>query len=247
MRFPGIGVIFAGALAVNGYAWANTAGEVAESSPQPSELSTWNPEAPATGPIQLIVSVPEQRVSVYEGGRLIAISPVSTGRKGFSTPTGVFSILQKRKRHRSNIYRGASMPFMQRLTWSGIALHASNQVPDYPASHGCVRLPPEFAEKLFGFTEMGAHVVVSGGEPTPVEINHSNLFQPIPLKRPDALEARLTEADRSHNASPPVRILVTRRTGRELLRDVQSLLKDLSFDPGELDGRMGKEEVVREN
>lgn len=241
MRFAGIGVIAAGVLAMGGYAWANTVGDVAASPSEPLELPTWNPDAPATGPVQLIVSVPEQRVSVYESGRLIANSPVSTGQEGFSTPTGVFSILQKKKHHRSNIYSGAPMPFMQRLTWSGIALDASNQVPDYPASHGCVRLPPEFAKKLFGFTEMGAHVVISGTESAPLEISHPNLLQPIPLKRPVTAEAGSTKTERSVNANPPVRILVTRRTGRELVHDVQRLLKGLGFEPGELDGWMGRD------
>ena len=203
MRFAGIGIIVAGVLAMGGFAKANTADEVPARPPEPLELPSWNPDAPATGPVQLIVSVPEQRVSVYVGGRLIANSPVSTGQEGFSTPTGVFSILQKKKFHWSNIYSGAPMPFMQRLTWSGIALHASNQVPDYPASHGCVRLPPEFAKKLFGFTEMGAHVVVSGGETTPLEINHRTLFQPIPLHLPTATEARIVVAESQRsNANP---------------------------------------------
>lgn len=289
-------------MSLGGHVSANTTGDGTTSPSTPLELPSWTPDAPATEPIHLIVSVPEQRVNVYAGGKLIAYSPVSTGREGNSTPTGVFSILEKKKFHRSNIYSNAPMPFMQRLTWSGIALHASDQVPNYPASHGCVRLPPAFAKKLFGFTAVGAHVIVSSRETTPVEISHSSLFQPVPLRVPVTagtiahrisdlvslegaptygaiaeniafagalnrsagvikpetpplvaesfaevsnpsdmgVEVEPTDAVRNRNVSP-VRILVTRRTGRELVRDVQTLLKDLGFDPGKVDGWMGRD------
>jgi peptidoglycan hydrolase-like protein with peptidoglycan-binding domain len=263
MRSVGVGIVVAGALALCGPAWANAA--------KPAKGATspiWNRDAPADEPIHLIVSVPNQRVDVYVGGKLVANSPVSTGRKSHPTPTGVFSILQKKRHHRSNIYSRAPMPFMQRLTWSGVALHASNQVPDYPASHGCVRLPPEFAKKLFRFTEIGAHVIISGGETTLAEISHPNLFQPAPRHppaattagsqssaagtpsievasadalRPHDIGAKTQPADAEARNASPVRILVTRRTGRELVRDVQTLLKELGHDPGELDGWMGRD------
>src|SRR5690606_8804076 len=103
--------------------------------------------------------------------------PISSGQPGHRTPTGVFSILQKARYHESNIYSGAPMPFMQRLTWSGIALHAG-QLPGYPASHGCIRLPYQFAQRLFGLTRIGARVVVSHDPVAPVAIAHERL--PVP-------------------------------------------------------------------
>ncbi len=136
------------------------------------------------GPVQMIVSLPEQRVRVYKNGEMVTSSPVSTGKKGYSTPAGVFSILQRKKRHYSNLYDSAPMPYMQRLTWSGIALHGSGHVPRYPASHGCVRLPHKFARDLFRFSRRGAHVVVTDHNAAPVDIEHANLFQPMALEDP---------------------------------------------------------------
>ena len=101
-------------------------------------------------PLQIVVSLNEQKLNIFRGEEVIASSKVSSGKPGHSTPTGIFSILHKKKFHRSNIYSGAPMPWMQRLTWTGIALHESNSVPNYPASHGCVRLPAAFAKELFG-------------------------------------------------------------------------------------------------
>jgi lipoprotein-anchoring transpeptidase ErfK/SrfK len=117
----------------------------------------WKPERAQAGAVEIVVSIPLQRVYVYRGGTLIGLSTVSTGKKGHRTPTGSFTILQKRPRHFSNLYNNAPMPFMQRLTWDGIALHAG-QIPGHPASHGCVRLPLAFARHLFGVTQLGASV-----------------------------------------------------------------------------------------
>src|ERR1700723_447910 len=108
----------------------------------------WFPERSETGPIIAIVSIPDQRVYVYRNGVRVAASSCSTGKLGHRTPTGVFKILQKDKDHHSSTYNNAPMPYMNRLTWSGIALHAG-QLPGYPASHGCVRLPKEFAAREF--------------------------------------------------------------------------------------------------
>lgn len=129
-------------------------------------------------PLQIIVSRKDQSLRVYRGAQMIAASNVSTGKRGHSTPTGIFSILEKRRQHFSNIYDSAPMPYMQRLTWSGIALHESNSVPSYPASHGCVRMPGQFARDLFAMTERGAHVVIAEREATPMPISHPFLFQP---------------------------------------------------------------------
>ena len=125
----------------------------------------WQPELADQGAVEIVVSIPLQRAYVYRGGTLIGVTTVSTGRRGHETPTGTFSILQKRREHYSNLYNNAPMPFMQRLTWDGIALHAG-QIPGRPASHGCVRLPLDFARQLFGVTEVGASVHILDRSPS---------------------------------------------------------------------------------
>ena len=127
------------------------------------------------GPLILAVSVNKQQVKVYDANGLFTQSPVSTGMKDHATPMGVFSVIQKQKYHRSNIYSGAPMPFMQRITWSGIALHAG-VLPGYPASHGCIRMPPGFAVKMYGLTRMGARVVITPGEVAPSSFTHPLLM-----------------------------------------------------------------------
>src|ERR1700739_4411033 len=117
----------------------------------------WEPEVSPTGPVVIIVSVPEQTLYVYRNGVRIGRSTVSTGKPGHVTPTGVFTILEKEVHHRSNLYHGAPMPYMERVTWGGVALHAG-QLPGYPASHGCVRLPMDFADKLYTVTQTGTTV-----------------------------------------------------------------------------------------
>ena len=130
----------------------------AERELRPGEFD-WAPERSLAGPVLVVVSIDEQRAWVYRGGVRIATTTVSTGRPGFDTPTGVFTILQKEKMHHSNLYDDAPMPFMQRLTWDGVALHAG-RIPGHPASHGCVRLPAEFARRLYDVTYHGGTVVV---------------------------------------------------------------------------------------
>jgi lipoprotein-anchoring transpeptidase ErfK/SrfK len=123
------------------------------------------------GPLIINVSIEQQKVRVYDSNGLFAESPVSTGMKGHATPMGVFSIIQKHKLHHSNIYSGAPMPFMQRITWSGVAMHAG-VLPGYPASHGCIRMPIAFAQKMWNWTKMGARVVVTPGEISPASFSH---------------------------------------------------------------------------
>lgn len=135
----------------------------------------WFPERSPGGPIVIVVSIPEQKVHVYRNGIRIAASTCSTGKKGHETPTGVFTILQKDKDHRSATYDGAAMPNMNRLTWDGIALHAGN-LPGYPASHGCVRLPMEFSELLFGITQLGMTVILADETSFPPEVVHPSLM-----------------------------------------------------------------------
>src|SRR5216110_1822020 len=127
----------------------------------------WHPEISPAGPLMILVSVPEQMMHVYRNGILIGRSTVSTGSKGHDTPGGVFTILEKKETHRSKKYNNAPMPNMQRLTWTGIAMH-SGQLPGYAASHGCIRLPYDFSQLLFATTSRGGTVVVGDGKtPTP--------------------------------------------------------------------------------
>jgi lipoprotein-anchoring transpeptidase ErfK/SrfK len=127
--------------------------------------------AKPVGPLVIAISIERQSLRVFDANGLFAETPVSTGMRGHSTPMGVFSIIQKNKWHRSNIYSGAPMPYMQRITWSGIALHAG-ALPGYPASHGCIRMPMAFATKIWGWTRMGARVIIAPGEISPAEISH---------------------------------------------------------------------------
>jgi hypothetical protein len=127
----------------------------------------WRPELSPSGPLMVLVSIPQQVMNVYRNGILIGRSSVSTGSKGHATPGGVFTILEKKKEHYSKKYDNAPMPNMQRLTWTGIAMHSGN-LPGYPASHGCVRLPYDFSQLLFATTSKGGTVVVGDGKiPTP--------------------------------------------------------------------------------
>lgn len=138
----------------------------------------WKPELSKTGPMVLLVSIPEQRAFVYRNGVAIGASTVSTGKQGHETPTGVFTILQKDAKHHSNLYNNAPMPYMERLTWGGVALHAGN-LPGYPASHGCVRMPLEFAKLLFFETSMGTTVVVAGEKSQQAQLTHPGILAPV--------------------------------------------------------------------
>ena len=145
----------------------------------------WAPDVAPQGPMLLVVNLTTQRLVLYRNGLPIAISTVSSGKSGHVTPTGVFTILQRDVHHRSNVYSNAPMPYMQRLTWQGVALHGGN-LPGYPASHGCVRLPQAFARLLYGETRLGMTVVITQGEATPriaappglVETNPSEVAAP---------------------------------------------------------------------
>jgi hypothetical protein len=131
------------------------------------------------GALQIIISVADQRISVYDNGSLIARSSVSTGVPRHPTPLGVFSVVSKQRWHRSNLYSAAPMPYMQRITWSGIALHAGI-LPGYPASHGCIRLKNDFAIRLWHLTKRGVRVIIASDDAHPVEIANPHLFEPKP-------------------------------------------------------------------
>jgi lipoprotein-anchoring transpeptidase ErfK/SrfK len=128
-------------------------------------------------PIMAIVSIKTQHVTLYDAEGWILRAPVSTGVKGRETPAGIFALLEKNKDHRSNMYDDAEMPNMQRITWNGIALHGG-PLPGYAASHGCVRMPYGFAERLFDKTRLGMRVIISPNDAAPVDISHPVLFQP---------------------------------------------------------------------
>jgi hypothetical protein len=138
----------------------------------------WIGDAVTSGPIVMVVSITEQRAYVYRNGVLIGATTVSTGRPGHLTPTGVFTVLQKQKEHRSTIYDGAPMPYMERLTWGGVALHAGG-LPGYPESHGCIHLPSEFARLLFGISPNGMTVVIGTDATAPERVAHPGYLAPV--------------------------------------------------------------------
>ena len=161
-----------------------TPSEVTEKTEAAKKTETAKKEADKAGPKQpvyIVVSLSDQHASIYDSNGLVTRTRVSTGQAGHRTPTGVFSVIGKERWHRSNIYSGAPMPFMQRITWSGVAMHAG-VVPGYPASHGCIRLPAGFAPQLFGMTKMGARVIVTPRDVAPVEFTHALL--PLPKMQP---------------------------------------------------------------
>ena len=141
----------------------------------------WAPAIAPTGPLLIYVDLSRQQATVYRNGVRIAVSTVSSGKPGHETPTGVFTILQKDADHHSRTYNNAPMPFTQRLTWDGVALHAGG-LPGYPESHGCVHLPLGFAKLLFGITDLGATVVVSGAAADHIRTGGSSVLQPVDEK-----------------------------------------------------------------
>ncbi len=175
----------------------------------------WSERAPsrwpekAKGPVILAVSLADQRLTIWDNGQVVARSPVSTGVAGHETPRGAFTLLQKQRMHRSNIYSNAPMPFMQRITWSGVALHQGH-VTGRPASHGCIRLPADVAKKLFGYTRIGARVIVTDQPVTPAAFEHPKLFsalapEPAPsaLAPPQAEPVRLAALYPAGETDPP--------------------------------------------
>src|SRR5436190_282629 len=191
---------------------AETFTEGVRVSPETVTLKTgeyvWEPERAPEGPLLIVASTTEQVAYVYRNGIRIARSSVSTGRPGHPTPTGVFTILEKEVHHTSSIYKGAEMPYMERVTWGGIALHAGD-LPGYPDSHGCVRLPLEFSKLLFGVTMKGATVIIADEHSAPAETVHPGLFftQSGEESEPEAAGQFDWNPDKS--ASGPVSLLVS--------------------------------------
>lgn len=166
------------------------------------------------GPLAIVVSVAKQRVTLFADGKEVATAPVSTGVAGHETPLGVFAIIAKARYHESNIYSSAPMPYMERITWSGIALH-EGPLPGHAASHGCIRLPGSFAASLFGFTRLGARVIVTRDPVAPVAFSSPRLFVPkkpeeVPVATgsvpvtPVVLAAAQTTGGATSNAAPRI-------------------------------------------
>jgi len=181
-------------------------------SPETVTLKTgqyvWEPERAPEGPLLIVASITEQVAYVYRNGIRIARSSVSTGRPGHRTPTGVFTILEKEVHHTSSIYKGAEMPYMERVTWDGIALHAGD-LPGYPDSHGCVRLPLEFSKLLFGVTMKGATVIIGDEHSAPAETVHPGLFFARSGEESEPIAAGQFEWDPDKSPSGPVSMIVS--------------------------------------
>jgi hypothetical protein len=175
------------AVAAIGVALAIVAAPVAIAKPRTPKAQETAAAPRSDSPLIIVASLRNQRLRVFDVDGEITSSRISSGRPGFATPTGVFSILEKKVQHRSNIYAGAEMPYMERLTWSGIALHAG-VVPGYRASHGCVRLPHSFARTLYSMTKLGGRVVITATDAEPVDFSSPKLFKPLPLDDKTAMK-----------------------------------------------------------
>lgn len=191
-------------------------------------------------PMILVVSLGSQKVDVYRGTTLVTTSSVSTGMPGHATKAGVFSILEKQRYHHSNIYSGAPMPWMNRITWSGTALHAG-VVPGYPASHGCIRLPFSFAPKLFSVTTVGDNVVVTRDRLAPQPIEHPVLFQPLPPPPAPVMVKQEPPERQSSNETEPALSPRATHPGMLARADVAGSTTDV---PSTLDAEAAKQEAA---
>ncbi|MBB3347226.1 L,D-transpeptidase family protein [Sphingomonas sp. BK069] len=200
----------------------------------------WAPGVAPNGQVVVYVDLSRQLATVYRNGVRIGVSSVSSGKPGHETPTGVFTILQKDAQHRSSKYNNAPMPFQQRLTWDGVALHAGG-LPGYPESHGCVHLPYGFSRELFGITSLGATVVIDGDAASHVRSTETSLLAPVDAKGRRVERTLLDRQQFSWNpersTSGPMTIIVSKsdrqvvvmRGGVEIGRSVAAVNDD---DPG---------------
>jgi hypothetical protein len=177
-------------------------------------------------PIMAIVSLRNQRITAYDAKGWVLWAPVSSGQKGRETPAGIFSVIEKQVEHYSNLYDDAYMPHMQRITWSGIALHGG-PLPGHPASHGCVRMPYDFAKRLFGLTRLGMRVIVAPSDVAPVEIVHPALF-PTQPRAGTVAAARAAEADEAARKADQAR-LATVTASREAARATMRVAENLKL------------------
>ena len=182
----------------------------------------WKGDAVPSGPIVVVVSLPEQKAYVYRNGIRIGVSTASTGKPGHSTPTGVFMVLQKDKDHNSKTYNNAAMPYTERLTWDGVALHAGG-LPGYPSSHGCIHLPSEFARRLFEVSPMGMTVVIANQQNDPTEVIHPAALSPVDARKGKVVKVpRLTSTEEfrwqpDKSAEGPVSIVMSGADRRVLV------------------------------
>ena len=212
----------------------------------------------AGAPIMAIVSLKNQQVTIYDSEGWVLRAPVSTGQKGRETPAGVFSVIQKDADHHSNLYDDAFMPHMQRITWSGIALHGG-PLPGHPASHGCVRMPYDFAERLFGETRLGMRVIIAPGDAVPTEIAHPALFSPKPDAGAHAAalaaeaaeatrkrdEARIASGTASREASRAA-LLVRKLDNLKARAEEQLAAADAALDAAHSDGAKARAEDAKQ-
>jgi hypothetical protein len=175
-------------------------------------------------PMMAIVSLRNQRITVYDAKGWILRAPISSGQKGRETPAGIFSIIEKQAEHYSNLYDDAYMPHMQRITWSGIALHGG-PLPGHPASHGCIRMPYDFARHLFGMTKLGMRVIVAPADVVPVDVVHPALF-PMKPGAGTVAAARVVEADEAASKADEARlaaVTASREAARAMMRVAENL------------------------
>ena len=197
---------------------------------KPGEF-TWHPERSPYGPVAVVVSLPDQRVYVYRNGVRIGVSTCSTGKPGHETPTGVFTILQKDKNHHSSTYNDAPMPNMNRLTWSGVALHAGN-LPGYPASHGCVRLPMAFSADLFSVTHVGTPVIIADTTSFPDTVVHPGMVLSHAAEQDfnhavATLKTKSIPLSAEHPYQPPATsIMISSADGRAIVLDDGAIVAD---------------------
>jgi hypothetical protein len=190
---------------------------------EPSKAASFG-EMPK-GPLQIVVSIDSQRVTLFSNGVPVAHGPISTGVPDHPTPMGVFSIIEKDRYHHSNLYSNAPMPYMQRITWSGVALH-EGVLPGYPASHGCIRLSSDFAKKLWPITTLGVRVVIARNEVTPVGFEHPKLFAP----KPKPAEPQVASNGTSDGQSAVRPIVLSQATTTDANSDVTKDAPDVADD-----------------
>jgi hypothetical protein len=213
MRWAGLAIVTVAAMIA---VVALTTGATARQA-RPAPIKEATAPRDAGEPIMAIVSIKTQHITLYDAHGWILRAPVSTGVKGRETPAGIFALVEKNKDHRSNMYDDAEMPNMQRITWNGIALHGG-PLPGYAASHGCVRMPYGFAEKLFDKTRLGMRVIISPNDAEPVEFSHPALLQPTPQAiaaapaRAETLSREAAEATKSADEAKKAATAAARET-----------------------------------
>ncbi|HWS27181.1 MAG TPA: L,D-transpeptidase family protein [Xanthomonadales bacterium] len=226
-------------LATLALAWAlpAPATELSSITLQPGEY-LWMPELAPSGPLVVVISLPQQLGYVYRNGVRIGVTTVSTGKPGFETPAGVYRILQKRREHYSNRYDNAPMPYMQRLTWDGVALHAG-RVRKSPASHGCVRLPETFASKLFEVTEHGMTVVIAAGDDGTPFPGQPGFFAPVKATTGTPRERQFSPPQRYHQSpelSPagPLSVIISSADAQIVVvrNDIEIARSRIELPPG---------------